>query len=235
MIRTKTNKAAVIAAAFALALLLASCQSAATAPPDSYTVRTTPIRTDKEGEPSSPQKTYSEQVDNGILTEEPHSNIADTTTGKGAETSTVRKKDDAKATVKTESEDASWSAEVPMLRGISIGDSEAAVGKLYGKHIDSYKLEDEAEAIQVLEYEGFAVGINTNKKVQYIEVYSKTVPAGLSGLRIGDDPETALRALGKPEKQTAYLLTYAAEGALLKLDLDPVKHAIVSIKLLALN
>ncbi|OBZ16594.1 hypothetical protein [Bacillus sp. FJAT-26390] len=236
MLRKKkeTTKTAMLAATSALVLLLAGCQSAVTAPPD-YTGNATPIQAEEDDEPNSPQKTYSEQVDNDLQTDEPHSNFADTTSNTSAKTSTVRKKEDTKATVKTASEDAAWNAEEPKLNGIAIGSSDAAVNKLFGKPVDSYQLEEEAEAIKVLEYKGFAIGINTNKKVQYIEVFDKSISAGLGGLHIGDDPETALSSLGKPDKQTTYLLTYKAKGALLKLDLDPVHNEIVSIKLLALH
>lgn len=232
--KKEKTKAAMLAATSALILLLAGCQSAVTTPPDSYTGSATPIQ-NEEDELNSPQKTYVEQVENDFQTDEPHSNFVDTTSDTSAKTSTVRKNDDTKATVKTASQDAEWSADKPMLNGITIGSSDATVNKLFGKPVDSYQLDDENEAIKVLEYKGFAIGINANKKVQYIEVYDKNISAGLSGLRIGDDPETALKALGKPDKQTTYLLTYKAEGALLKLDLDPVHNEIVSIKLLALH
>jgi cytoskeletal protein RodZ len=233
--KKEKTKAALLAATSALVLLLAGCQSAATTPPDSYTGSTTPIQNEKEDEPNSPQKTYIEQADNDFQKDEPHSNFVDTTSDKSAKTSTAGKKDDTKATVKTASQDAVWSADAPKLNGITIGNSDAIVSKLFGKPVDSYQLDDENEAIKVLEYKGFAIGINVNKKVQYIEVYDKSISAGLSGLHIGDDPETALKAIGKPDKQTTYLLTYKAKGALLKLDLDPVHNEIVSIKLLALD
>ena len=228
--RTEQTKTVMLAAASTLVILLAGCQSAAPEEP-SYTVITTTPQTD----PDTPQKTYSEQADNGLQTNEPHLNRVDTTSGTSAETSTVRDEKDSKAPVKTQSEDAEWSADNPLLHGIAIGNHDSVVSKLHGKPLDSYKLEEDTEPITVLEYDGFAVGINAYKNVQYIEVYGKAISAGLSGLRIGDNPEEALHALGKPEKQTAYLLTYKAKDSLLKLDLDPVHNQIVSIKLLALS
>jgi hypothetical protein len=233
--RIDTTKVAMIMGVSALVILLAGCQSAATAPPVSYTSSPVPAQTKKNPAPDSPQKTYSEQADNELQTDVPSSNRVDTTSDTSAETSTIHKTGDTKATVKTQNEDAFWSADSPKLQGIAIGDSDMTVNQLYGKPADSYTLDDENESIKVLEYDGFAVGINDHKKVQYIEVYGKSISAGLSGLRVGDDPEAALRALGKPGKQTAYLLIYEAEGALLKLDLDPAHNEIVSIKLLSLS
>lgn len=227
------SKAGMLTAASSMFILLAGCQSTAANPPVSYAGSTAPAHIEAKPAPDSPQKTYSEQAVSGLQTEELSSNRADMTGAASAKTSNVRHPDDTKAAVKTQSEDASWTADKPMLHGIAIGDSDAAVNQLYGKPNDSYKLNEENETIKVLEFDGFAVGINDYNKVLFIEVYGKSISAGLSGLRIGDDPEAALRALGKPEKQTAYLLMYEAEGALLKLDLDPVHNEIVSIKLLS--
>lgn len=233
--RNDTSKTVMLAAASALVILLAGCQSAVPTSPVTYISDTMPTQTEMVHAPDSPQKTYSEQINDELFTEEPHANSVDTTSDTNAETSTVRKTDDTKATVKTESQDAVWLAAAPMLRGIAIGDSDSTVDQLFGKPLDSYILEEETEKINVLEYDGFAVGINVYKTVQYIEVYGKNISAGLSGLQIGDTPEEALLALGKPEKQTAYLLTYQAKGAMLKLDLDPLQNEIVSIKLLSIT
>lgn len=233
--RNDPSKAAVLAAASALVILLAGCQSESTAPSDSYTSNSGLIYDQSENDPDSPQKTYSEQTNNGLFTDEPHANSADVTSGTNAVTSTLHNSEDDKGTVKTESDDAAWTSTAPMLHGVAIGDSDSKVIKLFGKEIDSYTLEEETEKIKVLEYDGFAIGINDSKAVQYIEVYGIGISAGLSGLKVGDKPDKALQMLGKPKKQTTYLLTYEASGALLKLDLDPEQNEIVSIKLLKLS
>ncbi|WP_147275026.1 hypothetical protein [Paenibacillus prosopidis] len=233
--RNDTSKASVLAAASALVILLAGCQSASTAPSDPYISNSSLNYDQSEKEPDSPQKMYSEQTNNELFSDEPHANRADMTNGTNAETSTLHNHEDDKATVKTESEDAAWTATAPMLHGVAIGDSDAKVRKLFGKEIDSYTLEEETETIKVLEYAGFAIGINDSNAVHYIEVYGNDISAGLSGLQVGDKPDQALQMLGKPEKQTTYLLTYKASGALLKLDLDPEQNEIVSIKLLTIS
>ncbi|WP_424768963.1 hypothetical protein [Paenibacillus sp. sgz302251] len=234
-IRKKTAKTALFAATAALALLLAGCQSAPAADPlkSQDPNNTSPNQVGKE--PDTPQKTYSDEQDQEGSTDELLVNGADTESDTNAETSAIRGTDDSKADVKIESEDTVWSSVKPILQGIAIGDSALKVSELHGSEIDSYTLEEESDRIQVLEYDGFAIGINNMKTVQYVEVYGTGISAGLSGLQIGDKPDTALKLLGKPEKQTAYLLTYEAQGALLKIDLDPTHLEIVSIKLLSLH
>ncbi|WP_138752005.1 hypothetical protein [Paenibacillus sinopodophylli] len=230
-LRNSTN-AALLAPATALIIVLAGCQNAA--PPEPTATETSMISIHSE-QNDSPQKTYSEAADNEPNTDEPKLSAVDTSTDSSAETSTVRPEKDSKASVKTESEDAEWQADKPLLKGIAIGTHDSTVTKLFGNPVDSYKLDEESEPITVLEYEGFAIGINPYQSVQFIEVFGTSIAAGLSGLQIGDNPERALRALGKPSKQTAYLLTYEAKNSLLKLDIDPVHNEIVSIKLLALS
>ncbi|OMF37053.1 hypothetical protein BK133_07540 [Paenibacillus sp. FSL H8-0548] len=233
--RKATNKAALLTTASALVILLAGCQNAPPASTNISGTDTSPLQSVKNIEPDSPQKTYSEQTDSDLLIKEPHLNRVDTTSDTNAETSTIRENDGSKAAVKTESQDSEWSDERPLLHGLAIGDKETTVNKLHGLPLDSYRLEEASGSINVLEYDGFALGINHNQKIQFIEVYSELISPGLSGLRIGDTPETALHSLGKPDKQTTYLLTYTAKNALLKLDLDPEHNQIVSIKLLALS
>lgn len=235
--RNAASRAALLTAASALVILLASCQSAVPAPSVSPTNQAVPPSLPKsEDETDSLQKNYSELEDPDLQSDEPHRNTVDTTTDGYAETSTIRSNDDnAKAPVKTEGNDSVWTAAKPSLYGLAIGDSKTKVTKLFGESIDTYDLEVETDRIQVNEYEGFAIGINGKQKVEFIEIFDKNISAGLSGLKIGDTPEAALKKLGKPEKQTTYLLIYEAVGALLKLDLDPEQNSVVSIKLLSIT
>ncbi|MGO4545712.1 hypothetical protein AB4Z29_12995 [Paenibacillus sp. 2TAB23] len=223
-------------AASALIILLAGCQSAVPKEPAGTTENIVSTRSDQNNDsPDTPQKNYIETEGSELSPVEPYWNAADTSSDTGAETSTVRKDKDTKASVKTESEDPEWNPDQPMLKGVSIGNDHSAITKRFGIPLDSYKLDEESEPITVLEYDGFAIGINPYQSVQYVEVFGNSISAGLSGLQVGDNPEQALRTLGKPEKQTAYMLTYEAKNALLKLDLDPVHNEIVSIKLLAVS
>ncbi|CAM4463068.1 hypothetical protein FHS16_003104 [Paenibacillus endophyticus] len=230
----KPAKTAMLAAS-ALIILLTGCQSAIPKETAGTTSNVVSPRNDQNDSPDTPQKNYIETEDGELSPVEPYWNAADTSSDASAETSTVRKDKDTKASVQTESEDPEWNPDQPMLKGVSIGNDHSAITKRFGVPLDSYKLDEESEPITVLEYDGFAIGINPFQSVQFVEVFGKNISAGLSGLQVGDKPELALRTLGKPEKQTAYLLTYETINALLKLDLDPVHNEIVSIKLLALN
>ncbi|MBD2870222.1 hypothetical protein [Paenibacillus arenilitoris] len=231
--RKETSKAAMLAAVAAIALLLAGCQGERETPPNTYIGQLDGSGKETAQTPDSPQKTYSEQNGQNLAAEEPHSNPAGATNEATAETSTLHDSEDDKGAVETESEDKAWDASEPELHGVAIGDGEAQVVRRFGAAIDSYTLDEKSDKIQVLEYDGFAVGMNGEQTVQYVELFGSGLSAGLSGLQIGDKPDAAVKLLGKPEKQTAYLLTYEADGALLKLDLDPGQNEIVSIKLLA--
>ncbi|MGI2292773.1 hypothetical protein [Paenibacillus sp. GXUN7292] len=126
-----------------------------------------------------------------------------------------------------------WQPASPLLKGIAIGDSIADIHRIYGKENSTYRLTEDKETIIVLEYDGFSIGLNDKNAVHFVEIYGKMLPTGLSGIQIGDHPEEAVQELGKPEKQTDYLLTFSAVGALLKLDIDPDQNEIISIKLMS--
>lgn len=180
---------------------------------------------EQRNDADSPQKSY---LDNENQQASPSSEIPDqeaSTETSGAKQPIGQKKGDQKANT--------WDIKNPKLYGTSIGDSSDAVADRYGQESDSYSLEDEAGMIQVLEYDGFAVGINKDDKVQFVEVYKAQIPAGLGGLQIGDKPEKAVDELGKPVSESEYLMIYDAEGATLKLDVNPDSNKIVSMKLLA--
>lgn len=220
------------AAASALALVIAGCQSVDNNSPNSYTGSLSYTRDQLENEADSPQKTYLDSGNKKTQAEEPVNNSDDIAEHSTAEASSLQESA-ANAASTLKNKEADWTATKPQLHGIAIGDGSDKIKLLHGKESDSYQLKEEAEVIEVLEYDGFSVGINKNNKVQFVEVYDEHVAAGLNGLRIGDKPEKVLDELGKPKTQTDFLLTYEADGALLKLDLDPQNQKIISIKLLA--
>jgi hypothetical protein len=228
--RLPLSQTAFIAAATTLIVILAGCQSAP--PPPERSGNHDPSAHAETAETAdSPQKTYSEQ-NNRQTGDEPNTNVADLSNDANAAAAETDKPTGAKAIVETASEKASWSASAPKLHTLSIGQAAAAVFESFGDELDSYMLDEEGDRIQVLEYDGFAVGLNSRKTVQYVEVYGEHISPGLSGLTIGNKADAAVKLLGKPDKQTTYLLMYKAKGALLKLDLDPDNKKIISIKLL---
>lgn len=201
-----------------LAVSLTGCQS------DKETIEDGGWAAEQRNDADSPQKSY---LNNENKPADPSAEIPDqeaSTETSGAKPSVGLKKGDQKTVT--------WDMENPTLYGTSIGDSSDAIAERYGQESDRYSLEEEAGIIQVLEYDGFAVGLNENDKVQFVEVYKAQIPAGLGGLRIGDKPEKAVDELGKPASESEYLMIYNADGATLKLDVNPDSNTIVSMKLL---
>ncbi|PWV90975.1 hypothetical protein DFQ01_13925 [Paenibacillus cellulosilyticus] len=120
----------------------------------------------------------------------------------------------------------------PTLAGIALGLLTSDVKKKLGEPDDSYAQDGDAGSIDIFEYEGLSIGFGSgNQGVLFIEVYGADVVTGLSGVRVGDSEDAAVKAIGKPDSQSSYLLTYKTTNSLLKLDLDPDSHEILSIKL----
>ncbi len=92
-------------------------------------------------------------------------------------------------------------------------------------------MEEQKETSYVSEYKGFWVGFDTKNKVKFVEIFDSEVKTDLNGLKIGQPGEDAIKALGKPSNHNTYTLGYKADGAFLKLDLDPQNNEVTSIKL----
>ncbi|MBW7476982.1 hypothetical protein K0T92_19880 [Paenibacillus oenotherae] len=179
----------------------------------------------------SPQKIYNNNPDanhtNPVVNTIVEDGISDAPTAR-TESSAAKNNPPAVKTEKTENK---WDSSKPQLHGIGIGDQLAAAERKLGKPIDKYSFEDESETLTVHEYKGFSVGYGKDKVVRFIEVFDSETVTDLNGLRIGDDESAAIKALGKPDTHTTTVLSYKAAGALLKLDMDPERNEIISIKL----
>lgn len=204
-----------------LAISLTGCQS------EKETSEDGRWTAEQGNEADSPQKSY---YNNDNKISEPSVQTPDQETS--TETSGVQKGDQQK---KDNPNVKAWNVHHPQLYSVSIGESSDTVMERFGQESDRYSLEEKAGTIQVLEYDGFAIGINQDDKVQFVEVYKADIPTGLSGLRIGDKPEKAVDELGKPSSQSEYLIIYDGEGATLRLDVNPDMNEIVSMKLLPLS
>jgi len=202
--------------ALALTVGLAGCQS----PVKQGEVEPSPSDT---AVIDSPQKSYDQ---NNGATAPPPSHIPDRETS--TETSSVNKTSPG-----TAGKPDQWSLDNPRLKGVAIGDSNEVIHTFFGQAEDSYRLEESSGSIQVLEYDGFSIGLDERGCVHFVEVFGTDALAGLSGLRIGDDPEKALKELGKPDTRSDYLFIYDAAGATLKLDVNPDRDEIVAMKLIA--
>jgi hypothetical protein len=123
-----------------------------------------------------------------------------------------------------------FDATMPTLMGIAIGTEAAVVKQRFGEPTDTFELPDESVEASVNAYPGFTIGIR-NGKVLFVEVSTRSVSPGLNGLRLGDTREAALEKLGQPTADSEFIVSYAGNGAILKLDLNPETNQIHSIKL----
>jgi hypothetical protein len=128
-----------------------------------------------------------------------------------------------------------FSSKQPKIMGLAIGEAQEKAIAQHGKPLESYIMEDPAEPITVYEYEGFSIGFNADNEIQFVDVSSTKVNPGLSGLRIGQTSNQAIEVLGKPDKNTSYVISYNTKTAILKLDIDPKTKTIQSIKLFGVD
>jgi len=118
----------------------------------------------------------------------------------------------------------------PTLMGVSIGAAADAATKRFGEPTETYPLPDDEVDASVLAYPGFAIGVRDGK-VLFVEVSTRSVNPGLNGLRLGDSRDDAFAKLGEPSADSEFVVSYVANGSVLKLDLDPETGKIHSIKL----
>ncbi|RAV21681.1 DUF4309 domain-containing protein [Paenibacillus contaminans] len=143
-------------------------------------------------------------------------------------------KPESSANAKQEQAEANpYSAQNPTLMGLSLQMSKDKVTAAYGKPSDQFKMDDETEPLTVFDYDDFSVGFDNGNRLQFVDVSGSDVNPGLNGLRIGQKSSQAIEALGKPDTQTNYVLTYKSKTTVLKLDIDPKTTVIRSIKLFA--
>jgi hypothetical protein len=133
---------------------------------------------------------------------------------------------------KTESHQ-KFSSANPTLMGLQISVPRKSVVSQYGNPVRTFVMDDGVNPVYVSEYKGFTVGFTKQDQLEFVEVNSASVDPGLNGLRWGDHADKALKALGMPETNTGYVISYKGKNAVLKLDIDPKTEVIRSIKLFA--
>jgi hypothetical protein len=121
----------------------------------------------------------------------------------------------------------------PTLLGLTLNASPEAVTGKYGTPKAQFVMEDDSDPITVYDYADFLVGFNKKNQLQFIDVRSSQINPGLNGLKLGQTSGDAIKALGKPDTNTSFVLTYKSTGAVLKLDVDPKSENVNSIKLFA--
>ncbi|MCI3920935.1 hypothetical protein MO973_11885 [Paenibacillus sp. TRM 82003] len=119
---------------------------------------------------------------------------------------------------------------IPTLMGVAIGDDAASIAQRFGEPTSTAELPDDAVEASVLSYPGFTIGIR-KQKVLFVEVSTRSINPGLNGLRLGDELDSASEKLGQPTIASDFVVTYAGNGSILKLDVDPDTEQIHSIKL----
>jgi len=226
---SKIHSSAKLAALLTLAIVAAGCQSNYNGETPDLTGDTNAVNGNSYMQGDTPQKNY---LKNNLISGEPTGETADPGPGGGTSAESNVKSDNSGSKSSASSEP-QWNSAKPLIMGLAIGDARSKLMKRFGEASDTYTLEDGDEAIEVHEYKGFSVGINGKNTIQYVEVYDASISTGISGIRVGDKTETAVKALGKPNTQNSFILTYEGKSTLLKLDLDPDHSKIVSIKLLA--
>ncbi|MNI33166.1 hypothetical protein D3C73_870990 [compost metagenome] len=126
-----------------------------------------------------------------------------------------------------------YQQEKPTLMGLKLGSAKSDVLKKFGAAVQEFVMDEDEAAISVYEYTDFSIGFNVKNQLEFVDVHTAEIDPGLGGLRLGQNPDDAIRILGKPDSNTTFVLSYKAQGTILKLDIDPKANTIQSIKLFA--
>ncbi|MFC5452505.1 DUF4309 domain-containing protein [Paenibacillus aestuarii] len=133
---------------------------------------------------------------------------------------------------KVKSEDA-YQQDKPTLMGLKLGTSKDFVLKRFGTAKKQFNMDEDQDTLQVYDYTDFSVGFNAQDALQFVDVRSFDIDPGLQGLHLGQKVQDAIAILGKPDSNSTYVLSYKAQGTILRLDIDPKAGTIQSIKLFA--
>ncbi|MCU6794827.1 DUF4309 domain-containing protein [Paenibacillus sp. WQ 127069] len=123
----------------------------------------------------------------------------------------------------------------PTLLGLTLNSSKEGVTTRYGKPSEQFVMDEDTDPITVLDYKDFLVGFNKKNQLTFIDIRSAEINPGLNGLKLGQSTSQVYEALGKPDTNTSFVLTYKSTGAVLKLDIDPKTDKVNSIKLFTLQ
>lgn len=119
----------------------------------------------------------------------------------------------------------------PSLGGIALGMSKQDIKRLLGQPAERYNLADGSAAVSMNEYDRLTVGFNSHGMVVYIEISAPGAETGIAGVEIGAGGPEAAAALGLPFYPDSQVLSCQVTGGLLKVDLTPDTHRVLSIKL----
>jgi hypothetical protein len=119
----------------------------------------------------------------------------------------------------------------PTLLGLTLNSPKDNVTARYGKPKEQFTMDEDNDPITVYDYTDFLVGFNKKNQLQFIDIRSADINPGLNGLKLGQSTSSVYEALGKPDSNTSFVLTYKSAGAVLKLDVNPKTNKVNSIKL----
>jgi len=128
-----------------------------------------------------------------------------------------------------------YSQAKPSLLGLTLKTPAEVVEGKFGKPKEQFVMDDDSDPITVYDYVDFMVGFNKHNLLQFIDIRNGEINPGLNGLKLGQSTKDVFAALGKPDSNTSFVLTYKSPGAVLKLDIDPKTENVNSIKLFAVD
>jgi hypothetical protein len=121
----------------------------------------------------------------------------------------------------------------PSLARIGLGASDKDVVQRYGLPAGTYLLPGDKQTVDIWEYTGFSIGLNTSNQVVYIEITSTDVDTGIEGLLSGMKGAQAAQILGVDNDAHTNVLAAEVTGGWFKIDLDPETRQVLSLKLLS--
>jgi len=130
-------------------------------------------------------------------------------------------------------EKAAFDPSNPSLLGLHVNDSIQKLLDRFDEPAKEYTLDDEDDPMTVYDYETFTVGFTKSQKLEFVTIQSDKVDPGLNGIRLGSTAAEVTKALGEPDTNTTYVISYKSKNAILKIDVDPKTEKIQSIKLFA--
>lgn len=121
--------------------------------------------------------------------------------------------------------------EKPLLGGIGLAMSENEVRQRLGEPSKQYDLPVGDSAVRMNEYDRLTVGFGLDGTVVYVEISSGGAETGIAGVEIGSGGREAAAALDVPYASDSLVLACEVSGGLLKIDLTPDTHRVLSVKL----
>jgi hypothetical protein len=119
----------------------------------------------------------------------------------------------------------------PTLMGLRIGDLAEKFIEQWGQGNDILRVDDPDSPYTVYSFPGISIGVDMNRTLMFISIDSAEIDTGLGGVKVGQKIEEAIQLLGPPSTNSKFVVSYRTNTTILKLDVDPERNIILSIKL----